>query len=111
MATRIREDKLLKRQGDTIEALSLETRSILIVGDDRELLHALKAMLDSEGSIVKVAETVGTALELMSEYDFDVFLIDISLPDAKGIELLKQVHSASHDSVKIMLTRNFTKSH
>ncbi len=61
-------------------------------------------MLDSEGSIIEVAETAGTALELMSQHDFDLFLIDISLPDANGIDLLKQVHSARHDAVKIMLT-------
>jgi len=74
------------------------------VEDDKELLHCLQSLLDSEGSTIEVAETAGTALELMSQHDFDLFLINSSLPDANGFELLKQVHSANPNSVKIVLT-------
>lgn len=105
-ATNIREDEFLEPQADTVEALIAETRSILIVEDDKELLHGFKSILNSEGSIIEVAETAGAALELLLQHDFDLFLIDISLPDANGIDLLKRIHLANHYSVKIMLTGN-----
>lgn len=84
----------------------METRSILIVEDDPELLQGLKTILDSEESIIETAETAARARQLMSQHDFDLFLIDISLPDTNGIQLLKEVNSVNHDAVKIMLTGN-----
>ena len=50
------------------------------------------------------AEFLNTALDLLSKNEFDVVLLDLNLPDSKGIETLKQVLDACKHSVVIVLT-------
>lgn len=50
------------------------------------------------------AEFLNTAKDLLSKNEFDVILLDLNLPDSKGIETLKEVLENSNHSVVIVLT-------
>ncbi len=62
---------------------------ILIVEDEIELLIAMSNFLIRENYICELAENFLKADEKLSIYEYDIILLDISLPDGNGLELLK----------------------
>src|ERR1700751_4229175 len=66
--------------------------SILVVDDESEIREGLELLLKTEGYQVASAETALLGLSRLEEKPFDLLLLDVSLPDRNGIELLKDVH-------------------
>lgn len=53
----------------------------------------LSAMLHGAGMTVETAESAGAAKAAMEEERFDLLLIDVHLPDADGLEVVKELRS------------------
>jgi DNA-binding NtrC family response regulator len=66
--------------------------SILVIDDESEIREGLELLLRTEGYQVSSAETALLGLSRLEERPFDLMLLDVSLPDRNGIELLKDVH-------------------
>src|SRR6201998_2912136 len=66
--------------------------SILVCDDESEIREGLELLLKTEGYQVASAETALSGLSRLEEKPFDLLLLDVSLPDRNGIELLKDVH-------------------
>src|SRR5580658_9649716 len=66
--------------------------SILVVDDEAEIREGLEALLTSEDFQVTLAETGESGLQKLEERPFDLMLLDVSLPDRNGIELLREIH-------------------
>ena len=66
--------------------------SILVVDDESEIREGLELLLQSEGYQVSSAETAMSGLAQLEERPFDLLLLDVSLPDRNGIDMLKDVH-------------------
>jgi DNA-binding NtrC family response regulator len=66
--------------------------SILVVDDESEIREGLELLLQSEGYQVSSAETAVSGLAQLEERPFDLLLLDVSLPDRNGIEMLKDIH-------------------
>ncbi len=64
---------------------------ILIVEDEAELLSSLSHDLTEAGYTCEPAGYFDTALEKISIYEYDVILLDITLPDGNGLELIRAV--------------------
>lgn len=64
---------------------------ILIIEDEIELLVAISNFLIKENFICELAENFRKADEKLSIYEYDLILLDITLPDGNGLELLKTV--------------------
>jgi DNA-binding response OmpR family regulator len=64
---------------------------ILIIEDEIELLIAMSNFLVREQYICELAESFLKADEKLSIYEYDIILLDISLPDGNGLELLKTI--------------------
>jgi len=62
---------------------------ILIVEDEIELLIAISNYLIKENYTCELADTFTKAHEKVSIFEYDIILLDITLPDGNGIELLK----------------------
>jgi DNA-binding NtrC family response regulator len=60
----------------------------LIVDDDPEILNVLRKLVEREGFTVACAPTLIEAREAIAAAMPDVLLVDISLPDGSGLELL-----------------------
>src|SRR5499427_2062157 len=71
---------------------SMSKGSILVVDDESEIREGLELLLKTEGYQVASAETALSGLSRLEEKPFDLVLLDVSLPDRNGIELLKDVH-------------------
>jgi len=64
---------------------------ILIVEDEPQMLENMRQTLEQEKYNVETATTFKSALDKLGVYDYDCILLDISLPDGNGLELLKQL--------------------
>jgi len=62
---------------------------VLIVEDEVELLITISNYLTKENYVCELAENFQKASEKLSIYEYDIILLDITLPDGNGIDLLK----------------------
>jgi len=65
--------------------------NILIIDDEIKLLKLLGMILSQENFNVKEASTARSAMTILEQYDFDVVLSDVRLPDAFGVDLVKAI--------------------
>ena len=84
---------------------TVEEKKILIIEDDFDLLWMLKKLLSVEGFNILTAETGTQGLDELSKNSSDVFvlLLDLSLPDKDGEELVKDIHEIS-PGIPIIIT-------
>jgi len=64
---------------------------ILIIEDELELLIAINNFLVKENFICELAENFRKADERLSIYEYDIILLDITLPDGNGLLLLETI--------------------
>ena len=72
----------------------IASTEILVVDDEvgiRELLHEI---LEDEGFVVRLAENAAAARELRRKHNPSLVLLDIWMPDADGVTLLKEWKAA-----------------
>ncbi len=84
----------------------METKKvkIMIVEDDRKLRRLLEIELEHEGfEIVSFSEGLD-AIENFKDFNPDIVLLDIMLPDMDGFEIAEQLRKMSPDVGIIMLT-------
>lgn len=76
---------------------------ILLVEDNETIIMGLEYLFQQEGFAYEVARKKKEALEKLEKSEFDLALLDISLPDGNGLDLCKQIKETYHLSV-IFLT-------
>jgi DNA-binding NtrC family response regulator len=79
--------------------------TVLVVDDEPLIRWSLVNKLKEEGYRTVEAGTAGEAVSLHRE-GVDLVLLDFALPDANGLEVLKQVKQTDPDTLVIMLTAN-----
>lgn len=62
---------------------------VALVEDDRRLARAVSAGLDEEGYTVRAVDSATRGLELVRQWNPDVVLLDLMLPDNEGPELFE----------------------
>ena len=78
--------------------------SILVVDDEVEIREGLEALLTSEKFEVTLAETGEAGLREIEDRPFDLMLLDVSLPDRNGIEMLPEIRRRDPDLSVILIT-------
>lgn len=68
---------------------------ILYVEDDLSLIDGLKYTLETSGYLVDNARTVKQALTLYKNNQYDLLLLDVTLPDGTGFDICREVRNAS----------------
>lgn len=68
---------------------------ILIVEDEVELLDSIASYLKNEDFICEKASTFFEAEDKLISFNYDIILLDITLPDGNGIDLLKLIKEKS----------------
>ena len=79
--------------------------TVLVVDDEPLIRWSLVNRLKEEGYRTVEAGTAGDAVALHRD-GVDLILLDFALPDANGLEVLKQVKETDPDTLVIMLTAN-----
>src|SRR4029077_11360256 len=78
--------------------------SILVVDDEIEIREGLEALLTSEGFEVTPADTGEAGLQRLEDRPFDLMLLDVSLPDRNGLELLREIRRRDPNLSIILIT-------
>ena len=77
---------------------------ILILEDDYLFAQSLEDVLEDEGFDISLAYTAKEVLDLNYENNYDLYLLDINVPDMSGIELLKLLRTSNDNTPTIFLT-------
>lgn len=80
---------------------------ILIVEDEKELSNSIVAYLKETGDVCEVAMDFDTAMNKIDLYDYDCILLDISLPDGSGLDILKYLKAKNKlEGILIISAKN-----
>ena len=77
---------------------------LLIVEDEKALSDAIVEYLTSEGYGCETALNFWTADEKVALYDYDCVLVDISLPDGSGFEVIKELKKRKSEAGIIIIS-------
>jgi len=81
------------------------TSRIFVVDDEPRMRDSLKFLIEQSGShTVETAENGMQALNVLHQNRFDLFLIDIHMPEMNGFELMERILSWQPDAVLVMMT-------
>jgi len=83
---------------------------ILVVDDDRQLLHALRINLSARGYEVMVAPDGETALNAASRQPPDLVVLDLGLPDVDGVDVVEGLRGWSAVPVIVLSARDQEQS-
>jgi len=81
-----------------------DTKTVLVVEDDKNQREIVKTILVKEGYYVEDVGNGAKAIELLKNDSFDVVLTDLRLPDMEGTEILKEVKSQNRPCHVIIVT-------
>src|SRR6266705_2884602 len=83
---------------------SMSKGSILVVDDESEIREGLELLLKGEGYGVSSAETGESGLAKLEEHPFDLLLLDVSLPDRNGLDMLKEIRRRDPQLSVVLIT-------
>lgn len=77
-------------------------KKILVIDDDKMVLLTLKRLLAKEGYRVFPAQNGTEALDLLSSanFEFDLIISDLKMPNMNGIEVIKEIRRLISDKKK-----------
>lgn len=79
-------------------------RNILVVDDDRSVIHLIKAAFKGADVEVLAAGSASEGLKLLRSHKPDVMLLDIMLPEITGLELFQQIREVDQNVPVIFIT-------
>ncbi len=80
---------------------------ILIVEDEQGLRESIEDYFSEAGNVCETASDYKTAMAKVNVYHYDCILLDITLPDGDGLNILKYLKSTnSLDGVLIISAKN-----
>jgi len=79
---------------------------VLIIEDDEELLMALSLYLNKYGIETTCAEEPFIGLSLLTQEEFDLVILDLTLPGMDGLDVIKKIRDESDIPVIISSARN-----
>ena len=85
-------------------------KNILVVEDDALLNKTLSYSLETSGFSVASAPTAADARQLFEKNEYDLFVLDINLPDGSGFDLCREIKELQESAAIIFLTANDMES-
>jgi DNA-binding response OmpR family regulator len=86
--------------------LSARRRRVLVVDDEPEIVEVVKAYLEREGLCVETAAGVEEARRLLDRGTIDLLLLDLTLPDGSGLDVLRAAHPNTHVPTIVLTARS-----
>jgi DNA-binding NtrC family response regulator len=78
--------------------------SILVIDDEAEIREGLELLLSSEGYSVTSAENGESGLARLEAEPYDLLLLDVSLPDRNGLDLLRDIRQRDAHLPIVLIT-------
>jgi DNA-binding response OmpR family regulator len=70
---------------------------ILVIEDNVELLQDIKDFLEREGNVCEIAPDYQTAYMKVGIFPYDILVVDITLPDGNGLDIIKEIKKENID--------------
>lgn len=86
--------------------VSSSRHTVLVVEDTQDIVMGLKDLLEHDGYAVTVAGTCASAIEHVRTQHVNAILLDLTLPDGDGLEVMKAAHSLDPTLPVIIVTAN-----
>ena len=77
---------------------------ILLLEDDKILCESLKELLESEGFRVDTAHRGTEVFDLTFSNTYDLYILDINVPDTDGFDVLSELRNAGDNTPTIYIT-------
>ena len=81
-------------------------KTIVVIDDDRTIQATLSAVLPRHGYDVSVGPSAAQGLKKIAEVKPDLVLLDLALPDADGLDVLRDLKAEHPEMPVIVLTAN-----
>jgi two-component system alkaline phosphatase synthesis response regulator PhoP len=82
----------------------MDRKRVLVVDDEPQIADVLRVYLEREGMVVETSTSVAEALGALERATPDLLVLDISLPDGSGLDVLRAAALPSARIPTIMLT-------
>ncbi|GAA4308506.1 response regulator transcription factor [Mucilaginibacter gynuensis] len=80
---------------------------ILVIEDQAGLRESIESYFTGDGNVCESASDYNTAIAKINLYRYDCIVLDITLPDGSGLEILKALKEGRHaDGVLIISAKN-----
>jgi CheY-like chemotaxis protein len=97
-------DKLNIRSADPLAVPAVANPTVLLVDDNRDLLHFLERLMANDGWTLLTAESATEAKQLVQTHKPNAALLDYMLPDGNGVELGVEFLQAVPQMLVIVMT-------
>lgn len=77
---------------------------ILVVDDEKNTRKLMKAVLETDGYTVSLAENGKNALEIMDKEHIDLVLLDIMMPEMDGYEFTEELRQTNNNLPILMVS-------
>jgi len=81
-------------------------RNILVVDDNSDHRKAFRILLENGGYFVVECDSGKDALKALEKKNFDLMILDLSMPDVNGLEVLGVVRS-KYPKLKVVAVSGF----
>ncbi|MBL9092181.1 MAG: response regulator [Planctomycetaceae bacterium] len=89
-----------------------QTKRILLVDDDHEIIESLRMLLESKGYQIQVARDGNQGLAMAEREDPDLMILDMMMPKRSGFLVLEKLRRSRPVPMKIiMITANEGSRH
>ncbi|MBL8360195.1 MAG: response regulator [Rubrivivax sp.] len=78
---------------------------ILVVEDEAPIRHLLRTTLEAEGHVVHEARDAQEGRTLAGNRRIDLYLVDLGLPDADGLTLIRQLRTWTQRPILVLSAR------
>lgn len=86
----------------------MPSRRILVVDDEENIGRSLRMILEREGYVINTVRSAAEMRAFPERTRMDLYLLDVRLPDANGIDLLRELIAADVTAPVIMISGHAT---
>ena len=86
--------------------MSSDKIKVLIIEDDEELLMVLSMYLEKYGMKTECADDPYLGLSLLTQQEFDLVILDLTLPGIDGLDVVPKIRERSNVPIIISSARN-----
>ena len=83
---------------------SIDPGKVLVIDDEENICKSCAEVLQDDGYAVTTFTKPNDALKYLRDEDIDLVLLDLKMPEADGIEVLKQLRAHHRETLVVVIT-------
>jgi len=87
-----------------------DRKKVLVVDDEAQIIRVLRHILNAHGYAVRAAEDGEAGLEVFREWQPDLVLTDLQMPNVDGLELCRRIRKGSSVPIVVLTVRDDEKT-